>query len=83
MADVPLAPGSNVKIEGGIQGAQGYIACNKRQNTVLPQQQGDRTLLCCHTNEARAVTCPECQKTPEWTKMMAIYEDLVETAGQK
>lgn len=40
------------------------IACRPEQTTIFPQQRGAEQLLCVHSSEIRAVTCPDCLATP-------------------
>lgn len=49
----------------------GYIACNPEQNTIFPQMRNGETLVCVHSNEVRAVTCPKCLATEEAKAMLA------------
>lgn len=67
----PASPRNDVKLTTGFAGAQGYIACNKQQNTVASQMKGGVAHLCHHTPEASAVTCPKCKATDEWRNRMA------------
>jgi len=57
-------------------GAKGWIACNPQQNTVLPQQIGMEHYLCLHSDEPRAVTCPDCIKTEEFKNHMAMINQI-------
>jgi len=61
-------------------GAQGRIACNPNQNTVVPQHVGGNILLCCHSDDVRAVTCPDCQKTAEFIQQSDDLEHTLNTA---
>ena len=60
---------------------RGRIACNPKQNTVNPQHKGQEVLMCMHSNEIRAVTCPACLAVPEAIELLKSYEDIVEIAG--
>ena len=62
-------------------GVKGYIACNPQQNTVNPQNRGGETLMCMHTNEVRAATCPKCLATPEAVALLKHYAEHLETAA--
>ena len=60
---------------------RGRIACNPKQNTVNPQHRGQEVLMCMHSNEVRAVTCPKCLATPEAVELLKSYENTLEVAG--
>jgi hypothetical protein len=62
---------------------RGRIACNPAQNTVNPQQRNGETLLCLHSNDARAVTCPKCMATPEYLDFEALLLRLEKEAEDK
>ncbi len=49
-----------------LNGVRGRIACNRTQNSVTPHQRGADLLICCHSDDVRAVTCPACMETPEF-----------------
>lgn len=44
-------------------GAVGYIACQPQRQSVQPQVQGMTTRLFMHSDDVRAVSCPECLAT--------------------
>ena len=60
-------------------GVKGRIACNPTQNTIVPQERGMETLLCCHTDDVRAATCPDCLATDEAKAMLQHYADMEQT----
>ena len=59
-------------------GIRGRIACNNRQNKATPVDTGIETLLCCRSDDVRAVTCPACLATPEAKAMLEHYGEMVE-----
>jgi len=66
-----------------IQPFRGKIACNPTQNTVNPQVRNGETLMCMHSNEVRAVTCPKCMLTPDYIGFAANMERLEKEAEDK
>lgn len=59
-------------------GAKGFIACEPRRQSVSPELgPGNRVTPCCHTDEPRAVTCPECLETETYKKAMAQIADIL------
>jgi hypothetical protein len=74
-ASVPAARGS-VKVEG----ITGRIACMPRVDTIGPKQDARQTIhLVPHSDDPRAVTCPECLATPSCKKMLEEYGLTVES----
>lgn len=64
-------------------GSQGYIACSPKTERVTPRVGADGTTTpVCHSNEARAVTCPKCRETREWKETMAQIESTLDTARE-
>lgn len=63
------------------QGAIGYIACNKQQNSVTPQMRNGETLVCTFSDDARAVTCPGCVASDEYRGQMAELNSIVSSAA--
>jgi hypothetical protein len=61
----------------------GYIACSPRQQSVLPQKKGGEYFLTPHSDDPRAVTCPECMETEEYKTMMATYDEITEEAARQ
>ena len=61
--------------QGGIQfpSKNGWVACNLRQNSILPQERGLDTFICQVSDDPRGATCPDCQKTAEFVAEMAKY----------
>lgn len=59
------------------EGARGYIACNPTQSKVTPLVRGNEHLLCTHSDDARAVSCPKCQETAEFRQQMDELNSLV------
>jgi hypothetical protein len=60
-------------------GVMGYVACQPRRTEITPEIRQNVVVPVPHTNEARAVTCPECKETVAWKETMKLLEDLVET----
>lgn len=60
-------------------GATGRIACQPQRKSVAPEVNGLVTTPCVHSDDARAVTCPECMKTPEYAAAMKAYSEIMET----
>lgn len=58
-------------------GARGFIACNPTQSQVTPQVRGSEHLLCTHSDDARAVSCPKCKESPEFLEQMKQLNSLV------
>ena len=51
-------------------GIRGRIACNPEQNSVNPMLRGGETLMCMHSDDVRAATCPKCLGTVEAIAML-------------
>ncbi len=62
-------------------GVKGYIACQPERANLLPQMQGNVSLLTCHSDDARAATCPECLATDDWKKASQQLEELLNNGG--
>lgn len=62
---IETQPNTKITERGAFKlgGVKGYIACNPKQNSVNPQHRGQEVMMCLHTNEIRAVTCPKCLDT--------------------
>ena len=56
-------------------GVKGYIACRTEQNSVNPQHRGQEILMCMHSNDVRAATCPKCLETEKAKETLALYEN--------
>ncbi len=61
-------------------GAVGRIACAPRQKKVGAVTEKGETSLVVHSDDPRAVTCPECQEKEEYKAAMRQYDLLVDTA---
>ncbi len=61
-------------------GAKGYIACNKAIASVAAQTKGGVINLVVHSDDPRAVTCPECLASDDHKKRMAEYSDILKPA---
>lgn len=57
-------------------GSRGKIACQPGLADVTPQAVGGSWHLCCHSDDPRAVTCPECEKTEDYQKAMALLAEV-------
>src|SRR5438876_1374472 len=62
-------------------GVSGRIACAPKMTNVSPQMVDGRANLVCHSDEVRAVTCPQCMETEEFKKAMEEIRLLVDTAN--
>lgn len=62
-------------------GVRGRIACNPEQNSVNPQHNGQEVLMCMHSNDVRAATCPKCLATDEAKALLAKYSEGVDLAA--
>lgn len=62
-------------------GVKGRIACNPLQNTVNPQHHGQEVMMCMHSNDVRASTCPKCLATDEAKELLAKYAESVDLAA--
>jgi len=62
-----------------LPGARGHIACQKARTSVEPELRNGVWHPCPHSDDPRAVSCPECQATPEFKTMMKRLEELVPT----
>lgn len=51
------------------------IVCRPEQNSVNPQRRGDQTLMCMHSDDIRAVTCPDCRATKEALALLDSYNE--------
>jgi hypothetical protein len=73
-------PGTIIPTELGpmpLGGAVGRIACAPQQSNILPQKRGGEIHLTIHSDDARAVTCPECMATVEFQKQMQEIEEVL------
>ncbi len=74
---IPIMTGRGPVALGG---AKGYIACNKAATSIAPQIKQGMIHPFCHTDDARAATCPECKKSGAYKTMMEEIGSLLETA---
>lgn len=68
------APGVGVIVLGG---AEGYVACQPGLTSIQPVFKNGEIWPLAHSNEARAVTCPECRATEAWKKTMEQIEQML------
>lgn len=61
-------------------GAVGFIACQPELKSLQPQLSGNLVRVMKHSDDARAVTCPECMAHPRYKEMMAILAPAADTA---
>lgn len=60
-------------------GAKGRIACQPRRASVTPEVVGGVTTPIVHSDDVRAVTCPECRQTKEYWEVMGQLAEILET----
>lgn len=60
---------------------RGRIACNPKQTTVRAQEVGDKILVCSHTADVRAATCPKCLESPEALELLKKYSEAEKPAA--
>jgi hypothetical protein len=58
-------------------GSVGFIACKPKQSNITPQVVAGTVEPTVHSNDARAVTCPECMATDAYKDMMKRLAELV------
>ncbi len=73
-----LHPGKENPRELEARPTRGRLACDPKRK-VAPVVRGNVTLVTPRTDDARAVTCPKCMKSPEYVKAM----DLLTPAEEK
>lgn len=75
------AQGEPVKGQYEARATRGRIACDRRK-IALPRQRAGTSVVdvTLRTNEARAVTCPKCQATPEYAEKMRLLEPSAEAS---
>ena len=77
-------PGTSVLTMMGplpLGGARGRIACQGELGSVMPRIGDDgQTHLVPHSDDVRAVTCPECRETAIFMAAAARLSELLETA---
>jgi hypothetical protein len=61
-------------------GNRGRIACQPAKTDLVPQQKGRDIEPCCHSDDPRAVTCPECMAVPEYREAMDYLGELLTTS---
>ena len=59
----------------------GRIMCAPGVKDIRPQIKGASIHPVVHSDDPRAVTCPECMETEEYKKVMEEYALLVDTAN--
>ncbi len=65
-----------------IEGSRGRIACQPNRDSVTPStNRSGQIEPCCHTDDPRAATCPECQATDEYKQAMEYLESLAPVDG--
>ncbi len=61
-----------------VGGTVGRIACQPKRDSVTPAvNHAGQIEPCCHTDDPRAATCPECCATDEFKQAMEYLETLV------
>jgi len=61
-------------------GVRGYLACQPRQEGVLPVVRPDGIYMTMRTDDIRAATCPECLASDEADAYRKKMEDTAEVA---
>jgi hypothetical protein len=77
----PETPSKSVQTNLGaikLGGTKGYLACRRAMPGVTPQVIGGVVLPFPHSDDPRAVTCPDCQKTAEYKKHVAMLGETGE-----
>jgi hypothetical protein len=81
------ATAANALIPDGPKVAQGpvrgYIACQKARASLAPQKVGADSEPCTHSDDVRAVTCPDCIATKEFAEMMDVLAQLEDSGVQE
>jgi hypothetical protein len=78
-----VTPAAEVRTAVGtvqIGGSTGYIACQPQRADVTPRMVGNTIQPLPHSNDGRAVTCPECMATEAYKEWMKGLEDVLETS---
>lgn len=77
-----VAMGGSLPDENGDYCSRGRIVCQPQRTSILPEK-GRRgiTRPVVHSDDPRAVTCPECQATEEWKAAMANLKELLNVGG--
>ena len=78
---IPVMKDGEPVLENGkqkfISGAvKGFIACNRGQREVTPQYIANTVEVCNHSDDPRAVSCPECLATAECQAALAELDRL-------
>ena len=68
-------PLGQVKLGYGV----GHIACMPQRKDILPKVEGGVTKIVPHSDDPRAVTCPECMATDEFNAHMARLAELLDS----
>jgi hypothetical protein len=74
-ANGPMVVGGNV-VTGE---TKGRIACNPALKDLIPRAVGGIGQLCVHSDDPRAVTCPDCKKVPEFAALIQEYSETLAT----
>jgi hypothetical protein len=61
-----------------IAGMRGRIACMPRENNIGPREIDGVIHVVQNSDDARAVTCPECMATERFKKRMLLIEEMVD-----
>ncbi len=62
-------------------GVRGRIACMPKLTSVLPTQSKGQINTCAHSDDVRAVTCPECRATDDYKIASVELGEMVDTAN--
>ncbi len=71
----PISAGSLTHAQGFPM--RGRIACQPERMSIMPEVTASVIRPVVHSNDARAVTCPECQATDDYKAMMKDLAELV------
>lgn len=58
------------------------LACNPERNPK-PHTRNGITTITMHTDDTRAVTCPKCLASEDYSRMTAMYDGSKQTASQE
>lgn len=75
---ISMTPLGFLKLPGS--GSRGYIACQPKLTTVNPVIKGGQSFPWVHSNDVRAVTCPECQATDAYKAIVKMLADELESS---
>jgi hypothetical protein len=66
-----------------LEPSRGRIACQASLKDVTPRVKNGIIHPVVHSNEARAVTCPECMATDDYRQAMSLLAEIPGVAAQE